>query len=361
MAPRKPKKTALEKALEKIFYVPQASGSFGGVQALKGKLPSRLKPTSQRVLKWLSRQEAYTLHKPVRKKFKRSRVVVSSMDDQWQADLIVIPALASQNDGYKYLLTCMDVLSKYAWVVPLKDKAGATLVAAFTRILSGGRKPKRLQCDKGTEFTNRVFQAYLSEQGIDFFTTHNEETKASLVERFNQTIKNKIWRYFTHQNTQRYVEVLPALVESYNNTHHRSIGMRPSAVDRLSQEQVWHTMYGHRTPQAKLPRYKVGDHVRISKAKRVFGKGYLPNWSKELFTVKSVMRTEPRRYRLVDAAGELLEGSFYEPELVLAEKTDDVYEIEEVLKKRKGGRELYVKWLGYPASFNSWIEASQLV
>jgi transposase InsO family protein len=104
------------------------------------------------------------------------------------------------------------VLSRYAWVVPLKDKTGKTLKDVFQVIFKSGRRPIRLQTDKGTEFTNQVFQKFLKEHDVHFFTTYNEETKASIVERLNRTLKTKMWKYFTHRETLTYVDVLSEMV-----------------------------------------------------------------------------------------------------------------------------------------------------
>ena len=119
--------------------------------------------TFQKVKTWLQSKDTYTLHKPVRYNFPRNRVIVTGIDDQWQADLVDISSLARFNKGYKFLLTCIDVFSKFAWVVPLKNKLGETLVNGFQSILDIGRSPEKLQTDKGTEFLNRNFQSFLKE------------------------------------------------------------------------------------------------------------------------------------------------------------------------------------------------------
>ena len=194
---------------------------------------SKFKPkgyTKKEVREWLQSQDTYTLHKPTRRRFPRRQVVVYGIDHQWQADLVDLAKLCSYNKGFKYLLTCIDVLSRYAWVVPLKDKTGKTLKDAFHVIFKSGRRPIRLQTDKGTEFTNRVFQKFLKEHDVHFYTTYNEETKASIVERFNRTLKTKMWKYFAHRETLTYVEVLSEMVASYNHTVHRTIGIPPAEV-----------------------------------------------------------------------------------------------------------------------------------
>ena len=137
----------------------------------------------QDVERWLSEQDTYTLHKPVRRRFKRRCVVVGGPNQQWQADLVDMSRLKKVNDGTTFILTVIDVFSKLAWCVPLKNKS-----AAFTQLLSNGA-PNTLQTDKGTEFLNRSLQKLLKEHGVHHFATHNEETKASIVERFNRTLK----------------------------------------------------------------------------------------------------------------------------------------------------------------------------
>ncbi|GFS70110.1 putative uncharacterized transposon-derived protein F54H12.3 [Trichonephila clavipes] len=137
-------------------------------------------------------------------------------------------SLTKFNDGYRFLLTCIYVLSKYAWAVPLHDKNAKTIVSAFERIFSE-RIPLKLQTDAGKEFTNKRFQKYLKKKEMVFFMTNNN-TKASIVERFNRTLKTKMWKYFTEMNTKRYIDVIDKLIHSYNNTWHRSIQMAPASV-----------------------------------------------------------------------------------------------------------------------------------
>ena len=199
---------------KKDIYNPQHPAAFGGVEAIyRAAQKDRVNINRQRIKEWLSKQPTYTLHKPIRKRFKRNRVMVNGIDQQWQADLVDMTSLSEYNSDYKYILTCIDVLSKYAWAVPLKNKTGLTLIDAFKQILKNGRKPHLLQTDKGTEFLNRNFQNLLKREKIRFFTTQNE-TKASVVERFNRTLKTKMWKYFTATNTHAYLKALPKLLSA---------------------------------------------------------------------------------------------------------------------------------------------------
>ena len=174
--------------LQQRYYNPKRVGSYGGVAALRRVVPE------QDVERWLSEQDTYTLHKPVRRRFKGRCVVVGGPTQQWQADLVDMSRLKKVNDGTRFILTVIDVFSKLAWCVPLKNKSTASLVAAFTQLLSNGA-PNTLQTDKGTELLNRSLQKLLKEHGVHHFATHNEETKASIVERFNRTLKTRM--YFT--------------------------------------------------------------------------------------------------------------------------------------------------------------------
>jgi len=146
--------------------------------------------------------------------------------------------ISSYDDGYRYLLTCIDVFTKRASAVAVKTKSGRDVTEAFEKILADGRKPNMVQSDKGTEFLNFTFQSMLKRHDIQFYTSENEDVKATVVERFNRTLKTKMYRFFTAKNTRRYVNVLPDLLHSYNHTHHRSIGMTPAEVDDGNEDLV---------------------------------------------------------------------------------------------------------------------------
>ena len=185
---------------------------------------------------------------------------------------------------------------------------------------------------------------------------------SSVVERFNCTLKTKVWKYFTRNETKKYIGVLQDMVWSYNHTFHRSIKMAPAKVKPSNQEEVWQHLYGGEPLTSKPPKFKVGDQVRISKFRKTFKKGYLPNWSEEIFTIDSIKRAVPIAYLIKDESGAKLKGSFYEHELQKVVKTDHVYRIEAILDERyKNNKvQVLVKWAGYPSTFNSWINQSDL-
>ena len=349
--------------LSSVYYDPKRSGGFGGVDRLYDdvKKEGKFKASRKQIKEWLMEQDAYTLHKPIQRRFRRNRVLVGGIDELWQMDLADMQSMQKFNDGYRYLLVCIDVFSKYAWVVPLKNKTGPSLVEAFKIILASGRKPEKIMTDQGTEFFNRHFQALMKEKDIVLYNTYNE-TKASIVERLIRTLKTRMWRYFTAKKTMRYIDMLPDLVYSYNHSVHRSIKTKPVDVTVDNEKKVWYTLYDDDNVKSVKYKFKIGDQVRISKIKRKFEKGYLPNFSKEIFTVNMQIPRDPPVYKLKDYDGEELKGTFYEKELQKVVKRNDVYEVEKVLKKRgRGGNVQYlVKWLGYPNKFNSWIPASEI-
>ena len=199
------------------------------------------------------------------------------IDSLWEADLAFAQDIAKENDGVNYLLVVTDVLSKYVWVRLMKNKTSCSLLEAFDSILSEHRKPEKLRMDKGTEFVNESFQQYLKKKGIQFYTANNEP-KVSVVERVNGTLKSKLYRYFTAVNSLCYINVLQDMVDSYNNTYHRSIGRALATVSLLNVGTVRRKLYGGITSTVtKKFKLHVGDHVRLSLHKRLFKKGYKMN------------------------------------------------------------------------------------
>lgn len=344
--------------MENIYRDPGQVASFGGIDAIHRAI--RGKVSKKKIKSWLEGVDAYTLHKPVRRKFKTNRVLVHTIDQQWQADLVDMASLQKYNDGFRYILTCIDILSKHAWAYPLKSKRGEDIVAAFQSIFLS-RKPKYLNTDAGKEFLNSRFQKFLKENGVRFFRTFNN-TKCSVVERFNRTLKTKMWKYFTAHHTYRFIDVLDQFLQSYNNTYHSSIKRAPVEVNKDNESDVWISLYGNMTNAGKTTfAFHVGDLVRVSKHKLTFEKGYETNWTDELFKVTECVLRDPPVYRIKDLLDEAIEGTFYKHELQKVKPKND-FAVEKIIKKRKrkGLLEYQVKFKGYPAKFNQWIPSSDL-
>ena len=183
-----------EDYLHQIYYNPSHPTSYEGEKAVYDavKQEKKFKISHGQIRKWLQNQDAYSLNKSVKRNFQHGRVVVSGIDDQWDADLASFACDRDENDGYKYLLVVIDIFCHYAWIEPIKDKTAKEIVKAFNKIISKGRKPRRLHIDAAKDFTSKGFQEYLKSKDIAHFTTHSEK-QANYVERFIKTIKSRIW------------------------------------------------------------------------------------------------------------------------------------------------------------------------
>ena len=248
----------------------------------------------------------------------------------------------------------LNIFSKYGWIVPLKDKKGETVAEAFETIFKEGRKPEYLWVDKGKEYYNKYVKDLLEKNKITLYSTENEET-SSVCERWNRTMKSKMWKQFTIQGNTQYLDMLPKILKQYNNTKHSSIKMTPTEASKKSNEgTVYFNLYGDMEQVTSKPKFKIGDKVRISKYKRkTFNKGYTPNWTEEVFVINEIKYTNPITYELKDLNNEEIKGSFYEAELLKAKQ--DVFRIDKVIRRDYKKKQALVKWKGYSDDFNSWI------
>ena len=249
------------------------------------------------------------LHKSIIRKFNKRKVYSQFKDNILGVDLADMQSLSRKNKGIKYLLSAIDLFSKYAFVIPLKDKKGISIVNAFNKIIKqSNRKPNKIWVDQGGEFYNNVFEKWLSDNDIIMYSTYNEG-KSVVAERFIRTLKNKLYKHMTATGKNVYYDVLDDVVNKYNNAKHSTLEMKPIDVGD-NNKRVYIDEHNE-----KDSRFKVGDRVRISKFKNIFAKGYTPNWSSEIFIVDKVNDTVPYTYNLRDLNDEEIKGSFYEKEL----------------------------------------------
>ena len=296
------------------------------------------------------------LHKPARRNYQRRKFDLRDIDETWQADLVEMIPYAYKNKGYKYLLTVLDTLSKFAWAIPIKQKSGKDVSKSMESIFQEGRIPKNLQTDRGKEFYNKNFQDLMERYNVNLYSTYSN-LKASICERFNRTLKNKMWKKFSLRGNYKWIDILPDLVSQYNSTYHRTIGMKPKDVTPSKVQQILSRVNKSQKRLINKVKFKIGDKVRVSKSKQIFEKGYTPNWSTEIFTVCKVINTVPVTYHLKDYQNKTIAGGFYAEEL-LKTKYSDIYLVEKILKKR--GNNIYVKWLGFDNSHNSWIDKNYI-
>lgn len=286
-------------------------------------------------------QLAKELHKPIKKVKVFRPVAVSGIDNTWCADLVDMSQFAKDNDGFKFMLTVIDVLSRYAWAVPIGGKSATTVLNAFKSIIeTSGRQPKKLWVDQGKEFFNKKFQTYFhslhieaepeSEQASEdenakdtMYHTHNV-FHAAPVESFNKTLKTRMWYKFTKaelndkKKPHRWIDRLDKLMKKYNSTTHSRIGMTPNKASEKESEPLLLRIQDNKLDRVKYikPAFKVGDRVRLCRLKDTFEKGYTRNWTNEIFTVVRVVNSKPPMFQVKDENGENVEGSYYTEELM---------------------------------------------
>ena len=336
------------------YFDPRHPGSYSGVS---GFLKNN-KVNAKKFKEWARKEGTLTLHKPARKHFPRRRVLVFSTGDLMQMDLIDFQKLSKYNHGFKYILVAIDVFSKFASAVPLKFKTGAEVLRAVKLVVKEIH-PKKIQTDRGLEFLNKTLSQWLKSQNIQLYATHNYDIKACVVERFIRTLKDKLYRYFTENTTNKYSDVLSKIVDSYNSSFHRSIKMTPKQARKKENEQtVYDNLYRHPVSDQKV-QLKVNDTVRVSRYPSPFLKSCTPNFSQEYFYIDSVQNTVPHVFKLRDVSGERLLGSFYSQELQkITVDPDKPFKIQAILARKNN--KVLVKYLGWPSKFNEWIPKQQL-
>ena len=368
----------VDKYLSSIYFKPGHPASYAGPDKLYKtiKKEGKFRISKNKINEWISKQDGFSLQKQIKRKFVKPRVIVSGIDTQWDVDTGYMNRYSKSNDGYKYIMLAIDIFSKHVWTRPLKSRLAGESTTQMSSILKEGRKPHVIRTDNGTEYKNLKFKSLLKSNNIKFIYTENE-TKANYAERAIKTIKTKLIRYMTENNTDKWVKILPEITESYNNTIHRSIDMAPTEVTKENEADLWMKLYPNISKNKKeLKReqnyrkrdsyfkLQVSANVRISQLKRVFQKEYDERWSREIFTITDrFLKQNIPVYKLKDWKNDPINGIFYENELqkVIVDE-EKIYKISEVLDKRERSkkRELYVSWLGWPDKFNTWISKDQL-
>ena len=248
-------------------------------------------------------------HKPIIKKFNKRTVYSSFKDNIWGGDLADMQLLSKFDKGFRFLSCVTDTFSKYAWVIPLKDKKGISIVNAFQIILKeSNRKLDKIWVDRESEFYNSSFKKWLKDNDIKMYSANNEG-KSVIAERFIRTLKNRIYKYMTSISKNVYIDKLDDIVKKYNNTYHTSINMKPVDVKNNTYIDFKKEVNDINS------KFKVGDHVRISKYKNILAKGYMPNWSEEKLIIKKIKNTVPWAYVIDDLNGKEMIGTFYKNEL----------------------------------------------
>ena len=236
---------------------------------------------------FLLQKESLSRHKRRIFKFKRRKIKVNGPYTLIQADTVFYRNYSRQNKGYKYILVVVDCFSRKNWCRPMKTTTADECSKNLENILrSMPYTPSQFASDQGNEFNSKhpaIFNTLVDKYGMLMFTLKGPH-KASIVERFIRTLKSRIERFFTENNTVKWIEVLPKISEALNNSYQRSIGMTPNEVNFENRSEVFNRLYGAMGPPT-LCKFKIGDHVRIPLDKDIFGKGYSAAWSKEIFKI----------------------------------------------------------------------------
>lgn len=305
--------------IKKLYFDLESPGTFAGVEKVFTEA-HRINPkiTRNDVRKYLQTQDTYTIYKPKRTRFKRLATIPTGLHTHWQCDLAIFDNLYKNNDGYKYLLVAVDVLSRRIFVAPVRSKSTKDMITAFDHLFKKANiRPHKLYSDRGLEFQSKSMLEYFGKIGIQKFPVYSDDIHAGIVERANRTIKERLYRYFHQYKTHRWVDVIDRIVNAINNSPNRTTGMAPNKFNFTNAEENLKRIYGDNPYQEgdTKPKYNVGDIVRISINKGKFAKGYHANYTSEKFRVTEVHKTNPPYYKIEDLKHEEILGKFYEAEL----------------------------------------------
>ncbi|KAL3071940.1 hypothetical protein niasHS_017233 [Heterodera schachtii] len=361
--------------INKIYTDPANPGGYAGASALytavKKKHPKLKRAEFE---DFLQRNITYTLFKPKRDKFRRLRTVpMGFMTGElcWgklrlihgsdvQADLADFQALSRKNSGYRYLLLAVDVLSRRMFGAPVKSKRPVDMKRAFEELFEQmPRVPDTLYTDRGLEFVAKPLKEFYAEKGIQKFETSSKK-KAAVAERAIRTLKTRLYKYFSANNTSVWVDVVPKFLSAINNSVCRATGLRPNEISDTNAREVWKRVYGIAQSDNKT-KIRAGETVRIPEPKHIFEKGYIPNYSDHVYTVDEARSTNPQHYLLKDYYGTKLKRKFYLPELTKVQVDENtMYRIEKKYKERvrDGKREILVKFIGFPEKY--WVTNEEI-
>ena len=298
------------------------------------------------------------LNKPTINKFPRQKVIVNNINEIHSTDLVDMSQYSKMNKGYKYIFTNIDVFSKIAYAFPLKSKKIQDIKLCFEKIFEKN-KPKYIWSDKESSFLSKETQQFFKNNNVKIYHT-NSHLKAVVIERFNRSLRELMMKEFVKNNNTVWYNILPKLIKIYNNRYHSTIKMKPIQVNKNNEKYIKENIYAYDKTN-KNPKFKVNDLVRISlKTRKIFDKPSANiKWSEELFKIHSINRSNVITYRIKDLNDEIIEGIFYEKELLKTKDNSGVYIIEKIIRKNKD--KYFVKWRNYSNEFNSWIDKDDII
>ena len=334
------------KAINELPYNQQQYGTFLVKNIIRSK--RKLGLGNNFTMQDLSNE----LNKPVINKFERKKIIVNHIDEIHSCDLVDMQKYSRVNKGYKYIFTNIDIFSKYAWSFPLKTKTIKEIKSCFQKIFNE-RKPKYIWSDQESAFFSKEMLQFFKDNNVKIYHTHSD-LKAVIIERFNRSLRELMMKQFVKNNNTVWYNILPDLINTYNNRYHQTIKMKPKNVNKLNEKHIKNTVYNYDITNKK-PKFKVNDLVRISLKRRTLFDKPTGNikWSEQLYKIYKINKSNVITYQLKDMNDEIIKGQFYEKELQLTKNTTGEYIIEKILKTNND--KIFVKWRGYDNSFNSWI------
>lgn len=355
----------MEKFNIEDWYVLDKPFSFGGKYRLYEAFGKKDKALIDKSLKG---SDIYSRFLQYKKPRRYSPIYVDNKRELFQCDLIAFTnkELAENNDGFLYLFTTIDVFSKYAWVYKLKNKECKTVMHCFEDILSKcGKKPEKVQTDRGSEFVCKAFKKYFKDQGIHHYVSYSDR-KCPVIERFNLTLQQLLYKIMDHQNTLRWIDCVEKAMKIYLNRSHRTISMSPRDAElKKNEKSVRRSLYKYFAKSGLKPqkaKFKIGDTVRVWKYHRKFQRGYDSKFTHEYFKICKILRNLPVvRYKLKDINGEEILGNYFQEELV--PYTEPEFHKTIVLDtKGKGRNKMYlVKYEGWDDKYNRWVKEQDTI
>ena len=316
--------------MKRIYEDPGHPASFSSPLKLyyaAKKLQSNIRLLD--VTDWLAGQEAYTLYRPVITKFRRRKVLTRGLYHQYQADLLDFSQIKYQNKGTKFILTIIDCFSRFANGIPIKNKRGETVMDGIVKAFELMKVPKKMQTDKGTEFYNQYVLSLFRELKIVHFST-NQELKASIVERFNRTLRDKIQKYIVAKGTKTYIDVLPQIIDAYNSCPHSTLeGITPKNVTKKNEDKVYDILYSDYLKQkTNRHKFKINDIIRVTFPKITFNKKMHKTFKDQLFSVSNLINSSPPTYQVKNLrTDELIPGAYYEQQMQKVNKKTTQHEL----------------------------------
>lgn len=367
----------IEKLLLSIYTNPANPASFSSVKKLHEAAKKYDKNISIRDIKlFLKNQLSYTLHFPTKKRFLTQKIISAKPKVIIGLDLIDLQKFSSFNNNIKYLMIFIDIFSKYITVLPLKNKTKYSILDGLKTFfkMKDNHLYSRIYSDMESGLKSKLTTQFLNKHRIHLYTNSSKERKNSITERSIRTLKNKIFKFMTHKNTNTYIHDLPSLVESLNNGQHASLknkNLTPKILHNITNREIiknqFQKMFAIKRENKKERHQslKKNDIVRIPKTDytqaHFFKKFNILN-TEELFKIKEINRERfPYLYKLIDLSNDEIVGSFYHAELVPSalRKTYPIKILK--TKETKSGKKYYVTWLGYGEKFNNWISEKDII